>query len=149
MRAATAQVYTLQGFHQISIHAAHAGSDIHFTITVNTSHKFQSTLPMRAATNKTRHTINRHRFQSTLPMRAATKASVTVDNLKLISIHAAHAGSDLLRRRCILLIADFNPRCPCGQRPGIKCPYSFKVYISIHAAHAGSDHCIQTLPTIM
>ena len=78
-------------------------------------------------------------FQSTLPVWAATAAQDIALTYAEISIHAARVGSDVQWRFCkthnhrfqstlpvwaataddIFLIkaaADFNPRCPCGQR---------------------------------
>ena len=56
---------------------------------------FQSTQPMRAATTF-KKTINVliKLFQSTQPMRAATMVEALQKKLKVISIHAAHAGCD-------------------------------------------------------
>ena len=79
----------------ISIHAAHAGSDrsIKFTadrpaISIHAAHagSDQAPYPFNLALVV---------FQSTLPMRAATdNPDMLIGELK-ISIHAAHAGSDL------------------------------------------------------
>ena len=38
----------------------------------------------------------------------------------MISIHAPHAGSDILYHLVLPHIADFNPRSPCGERPAAK-----------------------------
>ena len=56
----------------ISIHAAHAGSDV-----TSYDKEIENTI-----------------FQSTLPMRAATPINRAIRNGVIISIHAAHAGSD-------------------------------------------------------
>ena len=78
---------------------------------------FQSTLPMRGATRHWRRQRHRSLFQSTLPMQGATHALNSALFSVNISIHAPHAGSDVLQ------FAD--------------CQFE---YISIHAPHAGSDH---------
>ena len=101
--------------------------------------RFQSTQPMRAATvcrfrqafdwqdfnprspcglrqQHDRAYEQKRKFQSTQPMRAATTAKGFLYPSLLISIHAAHAGCDVLNH----------------------CFY-FKIGISIHAAHAGCD----------
>ena len=125
---------------KISIHAAHAGSDcmhdqqaivldnfnprcpcgqrppLNYFFKVDSI--FQSTLPMRAATQ---HFPYKHRytstFQSTLPMRAATKAIP-------LFVHGVLFQSTLPMRAATPLFVlfnkeadNFNPRCPCGQRP--------------------------------
>ena len=57
-------------------------------------------------------------FQSTLPMRGATIAGVKQANLRRISIHAPHAGSDFHHETLKEITAYFNPRSPCGERRG-------------------------------
>ena len=64
------------------------------TIPANNDGLFQSTLPMRAATQMPAMQQARWTFQSTLPMRAATTIRAEVASDWKISIHAAHAGSD-------------------------------------------------------
>ena len=104
-----------------------------FTVRV-----FQSTLPMRGATswacrassqldfnprspcgerpNGIPHWMMPVTFQSTLPMRGATFGDAECFAVRVISIHAPHAGSDSARHILQALHA-----------------------ISIHAPHAGSD----------
>ena len=123
----------------ISIHAPHAGSDEHF-------HR-----PMRSVIE----------FQSTLPMRGATAPCDIPQSQAGISIHAPHAGSDHTQMVMWAYPYDFNPRSPCGERPGSVCccPHTQRFQstlpmrgatlpltafrkafsISIHAPHAGSD----------
>ena len=57
-------------------------------------------------------------FQSTLPVWGATGPEPDQGHFLQISIHAPRVGSDrLLHSRC-RLHPDFNPRSPCGERPG-------------------------------
>ena len=58
--------------------------------------QFQSTLPVWGATRSCLYSIGNHRFQSTLPVWGATG---------LPSLILAN-------------VRDFNPRSPCGERPG-------------------------------
>ena len=61
------------------------------------SFPFQSTLPLRGATtNQAYRSQARMIFQSTLPLRGATSCTF----------------------RCTRRISYFNPRSPCGERPG-------------------------------
>jgi len=151
---------------------------------------FQSTLPTRAATdgapgkNTSPSCFNPRcprgqrllwigmtnrctMFQSTLPTRAATAAALAFTTPSLVSIHAAHAGSDCCRTRIYNTLACFNPRCPRGQRPvGYRNMFSANLFqstlptraatpifappatvenVSIHAAHAGSDNDVKLL----
>ena len=62
---------TTSGF-DISIHAPRAGSDAYCRKALRLVGGFQSTLPVRGATIRSRHITPRSRFQSTLPVRGAT-----------------------------------------------------------------------------
>ena len=79
--------------------------------------RFQSTLPMRGATGFQRWERETLEFQSTLPMRGAT-----------FSLNPPSVPN-----------FDFNPRSPCGERPGGVPAGVASWEISIHAPHAGSD----------
>ena len=57
-------------------------------------------------------------FQSTLPLRGATWMKPTPTVSIKISIHAPLAGSDSWSWTTRRTAADFNPRSPCGERPG-------------------------------
>ena len=125
-------------FYSISIHAAHAGCDLHFFPQVYPKFPFQSTQPMRAATILSSLFSAKARFQSTQPMRAATimmqgiyvvkdisihaaHAGCDYDEIQshrdsVISIHAAHAGCDSFDVSMVNVSPDFNPRSPCGLR---------------------------------
>ena len=77
---------------------------------------FQSTRPMRGATDEFPGTYSACEFQSTRPMRGATPHHRGQRPREAISIHAPHAGRDetrLFPRRGHLY---FNPRAPCGAR---------------------------------
>ena len=100
-------------------------------------------------------------FQSTLPARGATRGLTGKPRLTLISIHSPREGSDKLVFVLIIVIADFNPRSPRGERHGqrgLLCkgeefqstlpargatiPYNAERQggvISIHAPREGSD----------
>ena len=58
----------------------------------------------------------------------------------MISIHAPRGGSDIFSQSVFLLIPNFNPRSPWGER---LCSTGFREVreiISIHAPRGGSDH---------
>ena len=101
---------------------------------------FQSTLPLRGATwTLIGGWCKVYVFQSTLPLRGATQIYGKPHCVGIISIHAPLAGSDCCRiwqtTRCL----NFNPRSPCGERPGGHGGGSGAYEISIHAPLAGSD----------
>ena len=116
MRGATRFLGSFSGRNIISIHAPHAGSDTPWSAASFSMVAFQSTLPMRGATNAyflsrqytefqstlpmrgATHWENMDTaaagFQSTLPMRGATREAGGQRRNGCISIHAPHAGSD-------------------------------------------------------
>ena len=78
---------------------------------------FQSTRPMRGATQILRCDMAGKVFQSTRPMRGATGNHAQIKQPK----------------------TDFNPRAPCGARPDGRRDAARPLPISIHAPHAGRD----------
>ncbi len=132
---------------------------------------FQSTLPVRGATNSvsllfhissisihapragsdwisTRRALRSGRFQSTLPVRGATAEWLKKYASTPISIHAPRAGSDFRQLLQISSNGNFNPRSPCGERPYRSALCSLPSDISIHAPRAGSDKAPAAHPTM-
>ena len=102
-------------------------------------HKFQSTHPLRGATREQVFQVCTKLFQSTHPLRGATR-STQCDRLFIgISIHAPLAGCDGIRGRKRRRRRNFNPRTPCGVRPGWGNGRGMRYPISIHAPLAGCD----------
>ena len=124
----------------ISIHAPHAGRDPDWeerdrrakTISIHAPHagrdNFRSTYVERIAG-----------FQSTRPMRGATNHNADDITMLGISIHAPHAGRDGLYRHRGCKAHHFNPRAPCGARHAWSAGQAQIQRISIHAPHAGRD----------
>ena len=77
---------------------------------------FQSTHPLRGATNDNQRDSKRRRFQSTHPLRGATMFNANSSDGQLISIHAPLAGCDLVIWLLVFWMSYFNPRTPCGVR---------------------------------
>ena len=94
MRGATHDLRAARRSCRISIHAPRAGSDPNGTPFRRAMMIFQSTLPVRGATNIT--------FDSFCPGK--------------ISIHAPRAGSDWGSLGEGSVSSNFNPRSPCGER---------------------------------
>ena len=139
MRGATIDIISSAANGGISIHAPHAGCDIPVHLDgrrradfnprtpcgvrpdcgelTATGSPFQSTHPMRGATPLSRMAAISAAFQSTHPMRGATSPITCSVNVYIISIHAPHAGCDLL----------VSTGTPVNNG------------ISIHAPHAGCD----------
>ena len=140
MRGATSAVKVVRLLMSISIHTPHAGSDsvLHlmrraFPISIHTPH---------AGSDHNNHLYSCYclQFQSTLPMRGATETKKKTLKLSLISIHTPHAGSDCFCSngtatsnwisihtphagsdfgiiRFGQFFPNFNPHSPCGERP--------------------------------
>ena len=90
---------------------------------VTSQRVFQSTLPVWGATFGNSQIKKATRiFQSTLPVWGATGIEYSTASSK----------------------PDFNPRSPCGERPGIVVACLVAVLISIHAPRVGSDPSIRT-----
>ena len=71
---------------------------------------FQSTLPVRGATQRDELVELAREFQSTLPVRGATFVLDLLPEMREISIHAPCEGSDALWSRPSIAAAHFNPR---------------------------------------
>ena len=81
--------------------------------------EFQSTLSSRRATVRgSMRTLEFTRFQSTLSSRRATVGPKNALQTLVISIHALLTESDLLPPWWLYSGSYFNPRSPCGERPG-------------------------------
>ena len=138
MRGATASFEFVNDSGSVSIHAPHAGRDPSSPMSRRIRHSFnprapcgarpiaesgknpkkgfQSTRPMRGATIDVVHDYQDYEFQSTRPMRGATRPCCCPPPRRGVSIHAPHAGRDLIRQ------------------------FLFSLYnVSIHAPHAGRD----------
>ena len=78
-------------------------------------------------------------FQSTLPLRGATDKMQLTEATENISIHAPLTGSDDGPMGHATHAAHFNPRSPYGERPVIDAAVEEETGISIHAPLTGSD----------
>ena len=78
--------------------------------------QFQSTRPVRGATAVFVLFITLHLFQSTRPVRGATRAALYIRVSTEISIHAPRAGRDSTTALNSGGDDYFNPRAPCGAR---------------------------------
>ena len=105
----------------ISIHAAREGGDDIAISDGITGFVFQSTPPVKAATDAVCNALRFREFQSTPPVKAATDVYTKTYTGMVISIHAAREGGDPP--------TTFSPS---------------NTSISIHAAREGGDkhrHC--------
>ena len=101
---------------------------------------FQSTLPARGATRVFPFLDMGAKFQSTLPARGATKASIMIQLIIGISIHAPRTGSDVCLLDFIGHICQFQSTLPARGATSIKFRLSALRKISIHAPRTGSDY---------
>ena len=80
-----------------------------------------------------------HLFQSTLPLRGATEVLAALRSQHVISIHAPLTGSDSKAGRNSRSYINFNPRSPYGERRARLVIEVDSPSISIHAPLTGSD----------
>src|SRR5690349_8745305 len=103
---------------------------------------FQSTLPTRAAT----HDHGVIELQSVVSIHAAHAGSdgevVQERHPDHVSIHAAHAGSDLTQSPSAREIPLFQSTLPTRAATHCGRIHWLLATVSIHAAHAGSDACV-------
>ena len=116
MRGATAPTSTSAKGIIISIHAPHAGRDRRRAERKWSQTDFNPRAPCGARQTVDRELLIAYLFQSTRPMRGATDRRPRTADRVSISIHAPHAGRDNLRMRSTVPNQHFNPRAPCGAR---------------------------------
>ena len=104
-------------YNSISIHAPLAGRDKPSIDTMQAIMLFQSTRPLRGATelDDNSHNTPEH-FNPRAPCGARPAVLMGVVMCGVISIHAPLAGRDSPTLKCPLYQTNFNPRAPCGAR---------------------------------
>jgi len=104
-------------YRHISIHDPHAGSDHGGHLPLKADRDFNPRSPRGERRAGRQKKSGKNAFQSTLPTRGATSVHTNDFVFRYISIHAPHAGSDLIPITYPTTIGDFNPRSPRGERP--------------------------------
>ena len=104
--------------HGISIHAPRVGSDAGAATASKDDQHFNPRSPCgeRPASRAAKRDIDT--FQSTLPVWGATVCLSCQRRGHGISIHAPRVGSDRASHCAVIKEIYFNPRSPCGERPG-------------------------------
>ena len=150
----------------ISIHAPRAGSDLPLLLVFARVFDFNPRSPCGERLALHLGLPFQVVFQSTLPVRGATYGDVFFGGFSIISIHAPRAGSDLricfssqifeisihapragsdvLLRLHVLQTLNFNPRSPCGERRGTRCPTTHRRYFNPRSP-CGERHLEKTL----
>ena len=102
--------------------------------------QFQSTPPVKAATNNAATNLLNITFQSTPPVKAATRTAFWSGEVRVISIHAAREGGD--EQRLAKLEARLNISIHAAREGGdsLKTSLFRNILISIHAAREGGDN---------
>ena len=141
MRGATGialdQVYPL--VLQISIHAPHAGRDRRSGWRYWIWAYFNPRAPCGARREHVDHYLLRLLFQSTRPMRGATRRGSGACAHWQISIHAPHAGRDLVLIHWLSRSHRFQSTRPMRGATRGQAGLWQQRAISIHAPHAGRD----------
>ena len=94
---------------------------------------FQSTHPVRGATMDKAAAAGNNEFQSTRPVWGATMCTSRRRSSATISIHAPRVGRDNCICVDIRVSLHFNPRAPCGARPGRRTSCSTRKYFNPRA----------------
>ena len=102
---------------RISIHAPRGGSDRQKITKKNRLAEFQSTLPVGGATLSDLLTAAHRLISIHAPRGGSDRQDGGQGNVPPISIHAPRGGSDPVLVLLFLLLSDFNPRSPWGERP--------------------------------
>ena len=108
----------------ISIHAPHAGCDLYPSVIPYAPLDFNPRTPCGVRLREFGAYSWDEKFQSTHPMRGATLLANSNLSAGIISIHAPHAGCDILPDKHVLVLVYFNPRTPCGVRRIDNCTFS-------------------------
>ena len=147
---------------RISIHAPRTGSDQQFQCGLTRCIRFQSTLPARGATPDVRSCVEIVCISIHAPRTGSDPPCLYLDGKAYrISIHAPRTGSDKFLANTAMLLRNFNPRSPHGERRFADCvlrvlknfnprsPHGERhqrrlvcgltLEISIHAPRTGSD----------
>ena len=133
----------------ISIHAPLAGCDPRGDPARDGRNPFQSTHPLRGATNPRYPHIAVALFQSTHPLRGATTMAVAASATRRNFNPRTPCGVRRGRGGFRFQPANFNPRTPCGVRRGTIRFSAGSNMISIHAPLAGCDStCLRRVSTL-
>ena len=119
----------------ISIHAPLAGCDPGLLLLLFFGIKISIHAPLAGCDRRTLVIPSSFDgFQSTHPLRGATNHQIRLKSRFFISIHAPLAGCDRPARRNRQSCAHFNPRTPCGVRPSRSCsrPSTTATFQSTH-----------------
>ena len=127
---------------RISIHAPRGGSDKNCVRCGKLREYFNPRSPWGERLPCSGFRFYGYRFQSTLPVGGATQKSMALPDRCRISIHAPRGGSDAAIRRMFGGTVYFNPRSPWGERPEKPERRALDADISIHAPRGGSDHSV-------
>ena len=122
----------------ISIHAPHAGRDQCVVGQKNARRNFNPRAPCGARPPKGGTKVVTDRFQSTRPMRGATDRRPRTADRVSISIHAPHAGRDSTGTSP-LVRSIISIHAPHAGRDVAALYRRIELFISIHAPHAGRD----------
>ena len=123
----------------ISIHTPLAGSDDSLSFPRPNPSRFQSTLPLRGATDFWRMLWRRTNFNPHSPCGERHPQHRSGRRRTEISIHTPLAGSDGTVGWLRFGRRYFNPHSPCGERRTARPCGSRVTEISIHTPLAGSD----------
>ena len=129
----------------ISIHAPRTGSDMADSHSRMRRMIFQSTLPARGATSKTRRAASMCRISIHAPRTGSDLTASTAGTLTANFNPRSPHGERLSPASFLVDFLHFNPRSPHGERHLRNSPISRQKCISIHAPRTGSDVLVRII----
>ena len=140
LRSATFFIHRYYLTPAVSIHALLAECDGKPKNFSRNDMKFQSTHSLRSATRGHCDICETYKFQSTHSLRSATYKQVRNRAVFLVSIHALLAECDTAEQQVRYALRRFNPRTPCGVRPGSERPAGYlQTFQSTHSLRSATD----------
>ena len=112
----------------VSIHAPRAGRDVLAAVRSAVEDLFQSTRPVRGATEVPPALVTQDLFQSTRPVRGATVDVAAGEALLGVSIHAPRAGRDAAMSSAAASTSEFQSTRPVRGATGSLPSFSVKWY---------------------
>ena len=109
------------------------------TVVTDVVREFQSTRPVRGATQSSGRSARATKFQSTRPVRGATEAGKAAERHEGVSIHAPRAGRDSYNARLSKFHHRFQSTRPVRGATTIRSLVTNTTIVSIHAPRAGRD----------
>ena len=139
LRGATEETHELGGLHGVSTHAPLAGSDLTVSMVTSVPRGFNPRSPCGERPLQPREHLGPIAVSTHAPLAGSDERRRPPLEAQAVSTHAPLAGSDRAGAARGTPRQGFNPRSPCGERPGPLQRVQGGHRVSTHAPLAGSD----------